>query len=523
MNRPAHALNLPSTRASIVSAVAAALVVAAAAASGAIDSTNTTLVVMGFDPDRAQLISALLVGGVAAAAGFMAANRLFKATYFGLLGVLAVFGPTFVSETRTAIAASGTQGSFDPVGWFLTLLTLLFIGTIAAWAGATLASGVRPAVITIGAGVAGGIRARRLARAQLRGPLGAALIVVLLLVCVPIFGDMVNFTPDSHMVRGGPPPVGLISGPDASPADTVPAGAGSAGGTDPPQAPLATPTPSDSSSRPWLAWTPSGAGNAISVDMPAPWRGGTATTDNVTIYTPPGYEKSPTRDYPVLYEAPKQFHDWYVAAHVTTILDSLIDTGAIPPVIVVFVADIGGPYPDTECANSVDGKEWMDTFISRTVVSYVDSHFRTIATPRARAIIGFSQGGYCAAILALHHPSVFGTSIPISGYFQAGQGDPTSALPFGKQAAALAAASPSVVATQLPAAIRSSLFFIVVAPTTRSAYGVQATDFRALLAKEGYPLVFQQSQTPHSWVQVRDQLPGALEAWAARLVQTGIF
>ena len=493
MKGPAHAPNPLTTRASIVSALAAALVVAAAALSGTINSTNTTLVVMGFDPDRAQLISALIVGGIAGAVAFLAANRLAEATVSGLAAVFVVFGQTFIAETQAALAASGVGGSFDPIGWLLTLLTLLLIGTIAAWAGATLASGVRPALIAMGREVADGVQAGRFDREQVRRPLAAALILALLVVCVPIFGDMVNFTPDSHMVRGGPPPVGLISGPGSGPADSIPP-VTSVGGSVPSQAPGGTLSPGTNSNRPWLAWIPSGNGNATVVDLPAPWKGGTATTDNVTIYTPPGYDSSPLRSYPVLYEAPKQFHDWYVAAHVTTILDSLIDTGAIPPMIVVFVADIGGPYPDTECANSVDGKQWMDTFISKTVVSYVDSHFRTIATPDARATIGFSQGGYCAAILALHHPDVFGTSIPISGYFEAGQGDPTSALPFGGQAAAIAAASPLVVATQLPPAARAGLFFILVAPTTQSIYGIQATNFQDLLAKEGYQYMFLQSQ-----------------------------
>jgi enterochelin esterase-like enzyme len=153
----------------------------------------------------------------------------------------------------------------------------------------------------------------------------------------------------------------------------------------------------------------------------------------------------------------------------------------------------------------------------------VDSHYLTIARAGARAFTGFSQGGYCAAILPLRHPTVFGTSIPISGYFRAGEGDASSKLPFGGNAEALAAASPMVVATELPAAERATLFFIVVAEPSQPFFGPQATGFEHLLAAEGYPYVALDAKVSHGWTQVRQEFPTALEAWAAHLVAAGVF
>ena len=191
--------------------------------------------------------------------------------------------------------------------------------------------------------------------------------------------------------------------------------------------------------------------------------------------------------------------------------------------IVVFVNDFRAPIIDTECADSVDNVQQMDTFISQTVVAHVDSHYLTIARAAARAVTGFSEGGYCAAILALRHPTVFGTSIPFSGYFWAGGGNDTSKLPFGGNASLLVAASPMVVATQLPAAERAKLFFIVVADPGQPNYGFQATEFEHLLAIEGYPYVALDAELPHGWDQVRHEFPIALETWAGRLVATGVF
>jgi enterochelin esterase-like enzyme len=191
--------------------------------------------------------------------------------------------------------------------------------------------------------------------------------------------------------------------------------------------------------------------------------------------------------------------------------------------IVVFVNAWRAPIADTECANSVDGQQWMDTFISETVVSYMDSNYLTIARAEARATTGFSQAGYCAAILVLRHPTVFGTAIPISAYFWAGDGEAGSRLPFSGDLAALAAASPMIAASQLPAATCAKLFFIVVAQPSQPFFGTQATEFEHLLAFKGYPFIALDAKIPHGWDQVREMLPVALEAWAGHLVAGGVF
>ncbi|KVL97315.1 esterase [Burkholderia stagnalis] len=56
-----------------------------------------------------------------------------------------------------------------------------------------------------------------------------------------------------------------------------------------------------------------------------------------------------------------------------------------------------------------------ETFVGKEVVSYVDAHFRTIATKRARAITGLSMGGFGALRIALDRPDAFGAAGSISG------------------------------------------------------------------------------------------------------------
>jgi enterochelin esterase-like enzyme len=493
-----------------------------AVVSGSMDQSNTTLVVMGFDPDRAQLITSLLLGALAAAAATLVTGRSRLAALLGFGGAGLLFGGTFVAETGGALGATGVDGAFDPGGWLLTLVTLVVSGLVSGWAGAALASVARPSILPAFTVLRDAAVQRHVEPRALRRPLGVALVLILLVVTVPAFGDLVNYAPDSIMRRGAAPqdvaavtPVPLVAtdSPSATPSsDSSPASA--------PPSQMTTASPP---ARPWLAWLPTGAGRVTATNMAAPWKGGTASAVDVTIYTPPGYDANGARRYPVLYEAPTGYHLWDGATNVKSALDTLIDSGSIPATIVVFIDSSGGPYPSTECADSFDHREWFDTFVGKTVVGWVDGHYKTIAEPAARAMVGMSEGGYCAAILALHHPTVFGTSISFSGYFQAGAVGGDSAAPFGGNKALIAACSPTVVAGQLDRATRDRLYFVIIAKPDQPGYGPDASAFVKELAADGYPYESVAAAVPHGWPQVREYFPGAVETWAAREAATGVF
>jgi S-formylglutathione hydrolase FrmB len=195
----------------------------------------------------------------------------------------------------------------------------------------------------------------------------------------------------------------------------------------------------------------------------------------------------------------------------------------MPATIVVFIDASGGPFPDSECADSFDGREWFDTFVGTTVVAWVDSHYRTIATLDARAIMGMSQGGYCAAILSLHHPNVFGTAIAFSGYFVVGGGGGASAAPFGQELALQYAYSPMTVVEKLSPALLHQLYFILVAQPDQAGYGPNAATFAQKVKANGGGAEIIAATEPHGWPQVRDYFPAAVEAWAAHEVKTGVF
>jgi enterochelin esterase-like enzyme len=510
-------------------AVAAAVVVLGSVYSDTVRSTDVTFVLMGFDPDRAQLITALIIGGVAAAVATLLVNRVGYGTVLGACSVAALFTETFVAETRNALAATGALGRFDRTGWALTFVTLFVIGFIAAWAGATLAAGARPAII------ASGVATRDLAKTRRPGlarrPIAAVLVIVLLGVTVPAFGDMVNLSPDALMLGGGNQGGGLVHDVSLPPIVSAASASATPGATPSTESsasasvgasPSPTPTPritAQPGTKPWLAWKPSGSGKAVEVDLPAPWVGGSKS--EIDIYTPPGYDPEQDRTYPVIYEAPTGLSLWDKGTGVLAALDTLIDSGEIPATIVVFIDSLGPPYGDTECADSFDGKQWFETYISKTVVEFVDTHFRTIQDPAARAIMGMSAGGFCAPMLALRHPDVFRISISFSGYFWAGASGGDSALPFGPDG--LNSHSAAWLAPNLQGYVRYQMYFILVAADNGDFYGVSAKNFEDTLRINGYKYYALASQYTHGWPQVRYDTPAVLDAWAAQLVINGIW
>ena len=56
-----------------------------------------------------------------------------------------------------------------------------------------------------------------------------------------------------------------------------------------------------------------------------------------------------------------------------------------------------------------------ETFISDELVKYVDSHYKTVADRKGRAITGLSMGGHGAMWNGLRHSDVFSAAGSTSG------------------------------------------------------------------------------------------------------------
>lgn len=90
-------------------------------------------------------------------------------------------------------------------------------------------------------------------------------------------------------------------------------------------------------------------------------------------------------------------------------------TNGVAPFIAVFPDGNALTHSDSEWADSYDGKAMVETWLTKNVIAAVEG--KNIRDRSNRAILGFSMGGYGAAIIGLHHPELYGQVVTLAGYF----------------------------------------------------------------------------------------------------------
>jgi S-formylglutathione hydrolase FrmB len=146
----------------------------------------------------------------------------------------------------------------------------------------------------------------------------------------------------------------------------------------------------------------------------------TVTKENpdrrVSIYLPPGYEKSSTKRFPVVYllhgigdtdqtwvKAWSEKNDGY--ATILDLMDKGIAAGKFGEMIVV-MPDEKTNWFGSFYVNSTATGNWED-FTSKELVDFIDKKYRTLANVNHRGIAGHSMGGFGAITLAMKHPETF--------------------------------------------------------------------------------------------------------------------
>lgn len=200
------------------------------------------------------------------------------------------------------------------------------------------------------------------------------------------------------------------------------------------------------------------------------------------VYTPAGYEA--LSGLPVLYVT--DGHE-YAPPHLgslVAVLDHLIATGEVQPLVAVFVDPrVGGT--NRRQAQYADDYASFARFLADELIPAIDAQYRTKAVPGARGILGTSLGGLFATYFGAAHPNVvqrIAVQSPAYWYDTQHNGDRVYAL--------------------LEAAERLPLRFYL---STGTIYDTQADAlrFKALLERKGYPLTYTERPEGHSWGQWR--------------------
>jgi enterochelin esterase-like enzyme len=134
------------------------------------------------------------------------------------------------------------------------------------------------------------------------------------------------------------------------------------------------------------------------------------------LYQPASYVSDANRRFPVVYWLHGSGGGLPGIASVAKRFDAAIDSGKIPPCLVVFVNGLEmGMYVDW-----ADGSAPVESMMIRDLLPHVDATYRTTAKREGRLLDGFSMGGYGAARLGFKYPELFqAVSIVGAGPMQA--------------------------------------------------------------------------------------------------------
>ncbi len=131
------------------------------------------------------------------------------------------------------------------------------------------------------------------------------------------------------------------------------------------------------------------------------------------VYLPPGYDDTPPRRYPAIYQIQGltgQLDMWRNRSpfrkNFPELADDLFAKGKAPPCIVVWV----------DCWTSLGGSQFLDspgtgryhTYLCDEIVPWIDRRYRTLPVREHRGIAGKSSGGYGAMVTPMLRPDLWG-------------------------------------------------------------------------------------------------------------------
>ena len=238
--------------------------------------------------------------------------------------------------------------------------------------------------------------------------------LVALAVIVPLQAGHHSATPDEAAAGpNGPVAVTPAAAPPAPPA-AAPAPGPAPGPTAPTTATTARRATTTTTAKRPAAAKPARPGRGTVQFFTMPSGDGDGRRREFWVYRP-GVPDSP--DLPVVYF----LHGYPGTARavaqtdIAWTLEQLFASG-VKPFVVVAPSGQSALRPDTEWADSADGKVKLESYIVDNLVPAVEGAQRR---DRAhRAVMGFSMGGFGAMNLGLRHPDLFGQIVSIAGYFR---------------------------------------------------------------------------------------------------------
>jgi len=241
------------------------------------------------------------------------------------------------------------------------------------------------------------------------------------------------------------------------------------------------------------------------------------------VYLPPEYfqPKYAGVRFPVLellHGAPGSPGQWEVNMHTTEIFRDLTLKKKVKPAILVMplINNSNAGSPGSQCLDAHG--ELDDTYLSQDIPALVSAQYRAQPPGPHWGVAGLSEGGFCAANLALRHPDVFAVAGVMSGYFS--PVPVRGVLPFAGNSTLQLANDPVWLATNVKLGQKLPDFWLMAGGSDRGDM-TNATDFRAVLAHNSSPVFVQIPRVRHTFGAWRLAYPKLL-TWATTKLFAGI-
>jgi enterochelin esterase-like enzyme len=144
-------------------------------------------------------------------------------------------------------------------------------------------------------------------------------------------------------------------------------------------------------------------------------------TRAVYVYLPPQYFQPAYQAYrfPVIeliHGQPGEPQDWVSVVGVTRDLDHLLADKHARPAVLVMPDANGGDKISLQCLNQAGGPQDL-TYLAVDLPGQLARTLRVRRPGPGWGVAGYSEGGYCAANMALRFPRSYGAAGVLSGYF----------------------------------------------------------------------------------------------------------
>jgi pimeloyl-ACP methyl ester carboxylesterase len=244
---------------------------------------------------------------------------------------------------------------------------------------------------------------------------------------------------------------------------------------------------------------------------------------NGLIYLPPQYFQPRYVGYrfpalELLHGSPGQPLDWETALHTSTTYFRLVTHGLRPVVLVIPDAN-GSLTSSSQCLDEIGGP-LNDTYLSQDVPADITASLRVQPPGPHWGVAGYSEGGFCAANLALRHPTSYGAAGVMSGYFQPISSGQNGRDPFHGDVVAEGANDPMSLAARLNSQDHPPAFWVMSGKAdTGDLLGARL--FTAVLRRhEKVPLLLV-AHGGHTFAAWLPALPKML-SWAADRLSAGL-